>query len=218
MEAWLGAAAGLMVGPAAGSMTTWLPAGAGQPRRWWLGAGAPSRRLLSITLACGLVCGLLAWRMGAAWVTPAYVGAGAAGVVLAVIDAEFLLLPNKIMWPLYGWVAAWMAIDAVASGHTSALVRAVLAGGSMGLGGLALAFAFPERFGLGDCKLLGILGALTGWLSWYVAWAGLCLGLLVGVVWGFGLVVARRKTRGSAFPLGPSLLLGALIGIMITGG
>jgi leader peptidase (prepilin peptidase)/N-methyltransferase len=168
-------------------------------------------------ITCGMVCGLLAWRMGTAWVTPAYVGAGAAGIGLAVMDAEFLLLPNKIIWPLYVWVTTWMAVDTLASGHASALVRAAGAGGILGLGGLALAFAFPAQFGLGDCKLLGILGALTGWLSWYAAWVSLLLGLLIGVVWGYGLVVARRKDRGTAFPLGPSLLLGAFVGLMLIG-
>lgn len=213
---WLAALAGLAVGPVIASATLWLPDCVRRAPGWWRGAGAGHRRILMITIVSAVVLGLLAWRLGPSCVTPAYVGAGVAGVAFAVTDWERFILPDVIMWPLYGWTLLWMLVDTVTTGQAATLIRAVVAGMALGLGGLVLAFGFPGGFGLGDCKLLGVLGALLGWIGWSAAWLGLALGLLIGAVWSLSLVATRRRTRGSPFPLGPSLLAGAFLAVVIS--
>ena len=47
--------------------------------------------------------------------------------------------------------------------------------------------------------------------------AGALLGLVLGAVYGIGLVVFRRARRKTAFPLGPFLIAGAFGGLLLGG-
>jgi leader peptidase (prepilin peptidase)/N-methyltransferase len=220
MGVWIGLLVGIAAGPSIAGITRYLPMAERKPARWWLGAGASPRRVLLSVLATALVCALLGWRTGPGWAaTAAYLGAGVAGVALTVTDWEHFLLPDVIMWPWYGWSLAWLGLATVLDDNAdlSSIVRAVAAGVVLAVGGLLLAFWSPGAFGLGDCKLLGVLGLLLGWWGWSTVLLGVLTGLVLGALWSRGLVIAGRRPARGEIALGPWLLAGGMLGTILHG-
>jgi leader peptidase (prepilin peptidase)/N-methyltransferase len=75
----------------------------------------------------------------------------------------------------------------------------------------------PEGLGLGDVKLLGLLGLVLGWAGWGVLLAGVFLGLVAGAVVSMFLLVTRRAGWRTALPFGPPLLAGAVLALALGG-
>lgn len=212
---WACAVVGAAVGPALAALTAWVHGSQRPAVGWWHGEGASVRRVIAVTAANVFVAVGLGWRIGAMWALPAYIGAGIAGVALAVIDWETYRLPNAVVLPLYAWCAGWLATAAAVSGDWAALFRAAVCGLLLAAFGLLVALLNPGRFGLGDCKLLGVLGVLLGWLSWWAALYGPMAGFLLGAFWSVGIVVLRGRQMGAQFAFGPSLLVGAFLTLII---
>ncbi len=187
------------LGLAAAVVSVRLPAdGAAPPVPW--------RRALLIGLAA-LALGIWA-SLALAWPVSA-VGAlfGVALLLVAVIDAEHLWLPNILTLPLG---AAGLAASAfVGPGRfVDHLIGAVL--GFAVLAGLAALYKrLRGRDGLGggDARLLAALGAWVGWagLPSVVVWAS-----LAGLSWVLARIVARRApSLDTALPYGTYLAIGA---------
>ena len=136
----------------------------------------------------------------------------AAMVALAAIDAEHFLLPDKITLPgiVVGlFLSPWLEW----SGWRSALLGALLGGGLL----LALAAAWywlrgEEGMGLGDVKMLAMLGAFLGWKSMLVA---LFFASLAGSLVGLALIAGGRGDMKSKLPFGTFLALGAVVALFV---
>ena len=122
--------------------------------------------------------------------------------ILAVIDLEWRLLPNKIVLPAIAGVLAWQ-LAFLPDRFAEALVAAV---------GAALFLLLPSLFrrgaiGMGDVKVAALLGAALG--------APVVLALAVGslAAWPVALVMVLRRAslRGATIPFGPSLALGGAV-------
>src|SRR4029077_5532691 len=88
----------------------------------------PRPRRLGVAILCGALCGAVAGKYDDTWVLPAYLVVTVTLVVLAVIDLEHFLLPNKIVYPL-GFVSiALFALAAVGDDNWDAYTRGLLAG------------------------------------------------------------------------------------------
>jgi leader peptidase (prepilin peptidase) / N-methyltransferase len=150
-------------------------------------------------------CALVAWRFGAAPQLPAYLALALGGTALAAVDRATLRLPDALLAAL-----------ALIGGLNLALVGPAAAvrglAGAAAYGGclLAVALARPAALGLGDVKLAAVLGFHLAWLSW----SALLLAALAGHILAAAYALARRLGRDEAFPLGPHLLAGALVGIV----
>jgi leader peptidase (prepilin peptidase)/N-methyltransferase len=167
----------------------------GPPGRLW--------RVRPAGVALGAVFALAALvRIG---VTPD--GLLAAGVlcvlgVLAVIDCEVRLLPNRIVLPAIAAVLAWQ-LAFLPERFAEATLAAV---------GAAAFLLLPSLFrrdamGLGDVKLAALLGAALGAP---VAFA-LAVGSLAAWPVALALVVRGASVRGATIPFGPFLALGAAV-------
>jgi leader peptidase (prepilin peptidase) / N-methyltransferase len=124
-------------------------------------------------------------------------------VVLAAIDLNHLLVPNKIVLPAAGVVlAAHVAI-------APSLEWPLAAAGAFAAF-FAIALAAPRGLGMGDVKLMLLLGAMLGLEVVVAVMAGLLAGLLPAAV-----LVARhgRSARGRRVPLAPFLALGAVVAL-----
>lgn len=140
------------------------------------------------------------------------VGSGAflasACLALLAIDAEFQILPDKIT--LTG-IAAGIAF-AFVSPSRSVLTAAI--GAAVGAGGLFLvAFLYEkiaghEGMGLGDVKMLGMIGAFLG--TWGVL-VTLLLASLTGSVVGIVLIATGAGDRKLRLPFGVFLAAGAVV-------
>ncbi len=70
-----------------------------------------------------------------------------------------------------------------------------------------------EGMGLGDVKLLGMIGIFLGWKSILIT---IFVGSLVGVLATIPYVVMSKMGRESPLPFGPSLAVGALLAFAIS--
>lgn len=69
--------------------------------------------------------------------------------------------------------------------------------------------------GFGDVKLAGLVGmaaAARGWEAWVVAAVA---GQLLAALYALALLLTRRASRDTEFPLGPFMLLGALAAVCL---
>lgn len=129
-------------------------------------------------------------------------------VPLALIDFDHKILPNRITGPaaLVG-LALGFALDP--AGEPERLLAAAIAGGSIGL----VALLMPQGMGMGDAKLLGVMGLYLGAAVAPAALIALVSGTLVGIV-----IVARLGVsagRKTAVPFGVFLAFGAVLAIFV---
>ncbi len=181
-------------------------------------AARPSgaRVLLSGAVLAVLLCGAVLLT-GARPAGFALAWAAGAAVVLAQVDLAVHRLPDRVTLPAAAVCAAALLADAALLGTWPALLRALLA--ALAAGGIALtaALAAPAGLGLGDVKLLALLGLVLGWAGWGVLLAGVFLGLLAGAAVSLLLVATRRAGWRTALPFGPPLLLGAVLALAVEG-
>ena len=67
--------------------------------------------------------------------------------------------------------------------------------------------------GYGDVRLSGVLGIALGYLGWAELLTGVYAGFLIGGVGGL-LLSALRIVDRKAYPFGPFMLVGALVGVL----
>lgn len=164
-------------------------------------------RYPALELANGALWALVAWR-GRDWGEIAS-GAFLASACLALlaIDAEFQILPDKIT--LTG-IAVGIALSFVSAFRSPG--SAVL-GAALGAGGLYLVAFLYERvaghegMGLGDVKMLGMVGAFLG--PWGVL-VTILLASLSGSLVGVALIASGLGTRKLRLPFGVFLAVGAV--------
>jgi leader peptidase (prepilin peptidase) / N-methyltransferase len=128
-------------------------------------------------------------------------------VPIALIDLEHRIIPNRITGP-----AAVVAVAAVALLAPGELPEHLAAGALAGGALLAVALAAPGGMGMGDVKLVAVLGLFLGLAVAPALLVALAAGSLAGIA------IATRKGVGAArkttVPFGPFLALGGLVGVL----
>ena len=128
-------------------------------------------------------------------------------VVLAAIDIEQRIIPNRIVLPAA--IAVLVARIAISPGRTAEWVGAAL-GVSAFL--LLVHVVSPAGMGMGDVKLAFLVGAGLG----RYAVVGLVVGLFAAAA--VALVLLAREglaARKRTMPLGPFLALGAVVALFL---
>ena len=175
------------------------------------GTTAPSRRIPRVrpaaaagaAAAAGVALVVLGpTREGflAAWVL-------AVLTVLAAIDLEVRLLPNRIVFPAMLAATAWQAIF-----FPGRLVECLVASLCAGFVFLLPSLIQPGAVGMGDVKVAAFLGLVLG--------AGVIAALLVGSLLSAPVALAMLLVKGAgarrtALPFGPFLALGAAIALLL---
>jgi leader peptidase (prepilin peptidase)/N-methyltransferase len=164
-------------------------------------------------LATGAVSALVGGSLGWQASLVIFLYLAPVGVALAVVDWRTRLLPTKLIAPSYLVVTALAAVAAWAGGDWHPLVTAawgwLVSGGTFFL----LWFVYPRGMGYGDVRLSGVLGIALGYLGWGELLSGVYAGFLLGGVGGLLLSLLRIVER-KAYPFGPFMLLGALVGVL----
>jgi leader peptidase (prepilin peptidase)/N-methyltransferase len=128
-------------------------------------------------------------------------------IALAWIDADVRLLPDVITLP---GIAAGLALSFVSLERTpleAAIGAAVGAGALFLLGWLWEKLRKVEAMGLGDVKMLGMVGAFLGLPGVFLT---VLFASLLGSLVGLGLIAARRGSLATALPFGVFLAMGAV--------
>ena len=131
-------------------------------------------------------------------------------IVLFAIDLEHQILPNVITLP---GIAVGVAFSLVGPpGWRASLAGVVLGGGVL----YAIAWGYfavrkEEGLGMGDVKMLGMIGAFLGWQAVLLT---LVLASLSGAIIGVTMIALQRGSMKYALPFGTFLALGALVAML----
>ena len=158
---------------------------------------------------------LVYMRFDTGWHLPVLLAFVSSLVVITLIDLDFQIIPDSISLP-------WVVIGLVAGATVlpDPFLRAEPLGWANSLIGavsgivlfLIIVIASRGGMGMGDVKMMGMVGAVTGWKGVLLTtFAGSVTGAVAGVL----LVLFRGGGRKTKVPFGPFLALGSLISLML---
>ena len=184
----------------------------------WVRAGAPchcSRPPVWTMTAGALVTGLLGATIGPSPLLLVLLPAATLGILLAAIDLRCLRLPDALVALLAAVTVLPLSLGALLTGEPARLGRAALAALLSGVIYLIIALLPGAGLGLGDVKLATVLGFTLGFVGWPALAAGLLAPHVINGPVALALLLTRRAKRRTALPLGPALLAGALVGLVL---
>jgi leader peptidase (prepilin peptidase)/N-methyltransferase len=205
------------------------------PIAWWGLVGLFTAMLINRAADCWLSparlqCGLTRHpvRQGAVWValpilfmvlawrTPdaSHLGAiclfAAVLVLLAIIDREQRRVPNVVLLPsvALALLLAWQGDYLLSAAAGAALAMLIFAG----LYAVGCRFYGPGALGIGDVKLAGLIGAMTGvvWMPY-----ALFLGIFLAGAAAAVMLLTGRARRGDTLPYGHFMALAALVLLVV---
>jgi leader peptidase (prepilin peptidase) / N-methyltransferase len=131
-------------------------------------------------------------------------------IVLFMIDLEHQILPNAITLP---GIAVGLAFSVVAPpGPLDALLGVLLGAGV--LYGIAIGYYLlrgEEGMGMGDVKMLAMIGAFLGWRAVLLT---LILSSFAGALVGIIMLSSKGGSMRHALPFGTFLAVGALVSMI----
>ena len=132
---------------------------------------------------------------------------------LAVYDIKWMLLPDKVMFPLIALGVVFGLLRTIGVEGTSIVNSlADMVFGIMSVGGLYYVLHRVSNgawVGFGDVKLGVFIGAALGLQDAVIA---LMVANLVGVLYILPGLLTKRLTRSSRVPFGPFLIIGFIVG------
>ncbi|NYH44087.1 leader peptidase (prepilin peptidase)/N-methyltransferase [Micromonospora jinlongensis] len=170
--------------------------------------------LLGPTVAASVFAGLVV-AVGDDPALPVFLAIAAVGLVLARVDLLCLRLPDPLVLAAGVSALGGLTGAALLSGTPGRLVGALGGAAVAGAAHVLLALLPGSRLGFGDVKLAAVLGAPLGWQGRDALLAGLLLPHLLHGGLVLGLLAARRVRRDTLLPLGPALLAGAWLGVVL---
>jgi leader peptidase (prepilin peptidase)/N-methyltransferase len=176
-----------------------------------LGAGAGTVEAVAVAVALALAHAADGPQtMALGW-------AGALGVALGFVDGRVRRLPHLLNLALLAGVAGLLVVAALAEGRPGVLLRCLLV--ALAVGALLELAVWARALGPGDSPLGFALGGLLGWYGWSVAFGGLFAAVVLAGLWATlraaAALVRRRSVRGLDVPVGPFLLLGTLLAVLV---
>lgn len=182
----------------------------------WKGARCPecgkALALRSIYLpVCASLLYIVSWDSFGREVGAGLLGGTFATIffTLALTDLETRLLPNRIIYPSIIMAAA------LSWGWPETSVVEIFAGGGVGvlIAVMLLLLSIPfgsESFGLGDVKMIVLMGFVLGVPSVLV---GVVVGTFAAGLAAAFLLITRLRSRKDYIPHGPFLTVGAIIAL-----
>jgi leader peptidase (prepilin peptidase) / N-methyltransferase len=133
-------------------------------------------------------------------------------IVLAVYDARWLILPDKIMLPLIVVALVYSVAMASLTHSTQVLLGPLLAG--VMAGGVFYAIVYFSKgraMGGGDIKLALVMGLLLGLKGTLVA---MLVAFNTAAIVGIVMIALRRRKRNDQIPFGPFLVGGTVVAFL----
>jgi leader peptidase (prepilin peptidase) / N-methyltransferase len=132
-------------------------------------------------------------------------------IVLFFIDLQHRILPNAITLP--GIVVGFLFNLFLPPGWLDSLVGIIAGGGVL----LLIAEAYSrvrkeEGLGMGDVKMLAMIGAFLGWKLMLVT---LVLSSFLGSLIGLGMIALKLGDMKYALPFGTFLAIGAIVASVV---
>lgn len=164
-----------------------------------------------VELTTGLLFLLVAWLTPAGPLLAARLLLVVILVVLFGIDLHHQILPNVITLP--GIAIGFLFSLVGPPGWVDSLLGIALGGGLLyGIAAAYYAVRREEGLGMGDVKMLAMIGAFLGWKAVLVT---LILSSFAGALVGVGIIAFSRGSMRLALPFGTFLSLGALAAMLV---
>ena len=161
--------------------------------------------------AAGIALALLAARATSGWELAALAWLALVSVPLALIDVAVQRLPDPLTAAAFTGTLGFLTVAALAGHQPGHLARAATGAAVLASFYLALCLVRPGDMGLGDAKIAASLGLVLGWTSWQALFTGTFAGFALAAVYGGVQLVRNKAMRTRQIPLGPFILLGALV-------
>lgn len=173
----------------------------------------PAVELLGGLAALTVVLGGV-WHAYPLWMLPDLLFFAWLSIVVAFIDFDFHKILNVIIYPSVVATILLLVLASWGTGSWSALGRAAIAGVVLSLFYLLLGFLWPGGMGMGDVKLAVLIGLNLGWLGWQQVIVGGFAAFIIGGAISVILLATKRVTIHGGIPFGPSMVIGAWVGIL----
>ena len=148
-------------------------------------------------------------KVGASLEYVFFLAFGAALIAITFIDLRHKIIPDTLSLPGIAVGFAFSLLPSSPLSWTDSLIGIVLGGGFLLLVGIAFEkITGREGMGMGDVKMLAMIGAWMGWKS--LLFIVLLASLAGSVIGGAMLLLSRRGAR-ARIPFGPFLALGTLL-------
>ncbi|MDX3690665.1 A24 family peptidase [Streptomyces europaeiscabiei] len=172
-------------------------------------------RTTTVATATALVCAVLALATGLRPELAVWLLLAPLGVLLTLVDLRAQRLPDPLTLPFAGLALALLGGVAFVPEHAGQWRTALY--GALALGGLYFLFFLirPVALGFGDVKLALGLGAVLGWYGWGALYLGTFAGALIGSACTLVLAARGRAVRGQLVALGPFMIAGAYVGLLL---
>lgn len=150
------------------------------------------------------------WQYGPGWLLFSHLLFACALIVLFFIDLRHRILPNVITLP---GIAIGLLLSVInPPGWISSLAGVVLGGLiPFAIAELYYRIRGDEGLGMGDVKMLAMIGAFLGWQLMLLT---LVVASFLGSFVGVGLILFRRGGMKSALPFGTFLTLAAFFALV----
>lgn len=185
------------------------------PQRWWRGGPARPPLVVLTAVCAGAAAAVVGAALPPDLALPAFWLFAVVGVGLAIIDVRSRRLPHRLTGLVCVSSALCFMADATQGGTVGPLLRAVGSGAATATILLLLALALPGQLGLGDVALASVVTFTLGWLGLQTALTGLLAGLLLQSA--TAIVAKLRHRSGTTMPMGPALVAGWLLALVLNG-
>lgn len=164
-------------------------------------------RYTFVEFITGLLFSVLYWRYGIDWVLLPYLTLTAILIAITFIDLDHQIIPNKInLFALGGFLVFNIILGYI--NWAVSLLGALIGGGFLFL---LVILSKGAAMGMGDVKIMAVLGLYLGWTSIILT---LLLSFIIGGVFGVLLLALKIKGRKDAIPFGPWIAIAAFITIV----
>ncbi len=152
------------------------------------------------------------WMTGVHWALLYVIVGDFVAVVSSEIDFSVRRIPNPLL--IWGFAMCLLAfvlqalIEHSEYGIKKFLIAMVVSSGAI----YVIALLSGGGMGMGDVKLIGLLGAISGLLGYGSVFTMLLSAFAIGSIFGILLILLKRADRKSAVPFGPFIGAGFLAG------
>jgi len=127
-------------------------------------------------------------------------------ITVSFIDIDKQIIPNEITFSLItnGLILA-LIFDHIS--FINSVLGLIIPGGLL----LLIALIYKKGMGLGDVKLVAMIGVFIGWKF---ALLSIFIGALIGSIYGVYMMIKTGMDRKTRIPFGPFISLGAVVMIL----
>lgn len=135
---------------------------------------------------------------------------------MAAVDFKVHKIPNQFILAALGLRAVLYITEFIISYEAAlnTLIDNVIGAAVLGVFFFIIALVFKQSIGMGDIKLFAVMGLYQG------VWGAVnsvFFSLIVSFFLSLGLLITRKKKRKDTISFGPSIFLGTLIAVSLTG-